>query len=363
MGQSQLSTALYDWHVSNDARMVDFAGWQMPIQYHSIIEEHQATRTRATLFDVSHMGRLYLSGEDAESFTDGLTTRKIQGMGAGKIRYSLLCKQDGGILDDILVYHLPGDSKQFLWVVNASNRSKILDWIESNREGKNITLDDRTQESCMIAVQGPLAVEVANRHLDLDLSALKYFNCQEAQLDGRSVLVSRTGYTGEDGCEIIADNQHAKAIWELLAAEENVSAAGLGARDTLRLEAAMPLYGHELSETINPAQTDLNFAISMKDREFVGKSAIEGALSDSSLHVRIGLVLEGKRAAREGSLIFQGDRQVGVVTSGTFSPTLQTPIAMGYMEQNQSELGNKVSVDIRGKRIDAQVTQLPFYKR
>lgn len=342
---------------------MDFAGWQMPIQYKYIIEEHVATRTRATLFDVSHMARIQLRGPGAEAFIDHLATRKIAGMGPGKIRYSLVCNESGGILDDILVYDLPDADETFLCVVNASNRPKILAWMESHRSGYDVAIDDQTMQTAMIAFQGPLAIELISQHLGSNLADLKYFHCRNAELGGKRILVSRTGYTGEDGCEIIAGNEDAVAIWELLAGHSEVSAAGLGARDTLRLEAAMPLYGHELSEEINPAQTDLGFAISLKDREFIGKAAIEDALSDSGRHVRIGLVLDGKRAAREGAELWVADQRVGQVTSGTFSPTLGQSIAMGYIQPEHAQVGLPISVDIRGKRIEATVTKLPFYKR
>ena len=363
MEQTALKTSLYPIHIEAGARIVDFAGWQMPIQYSSIIEEHLATRNAATLFDVSHMGRVYLRGPDAEKFIDGLTTRKVAGMGSARIRYSLLCNEDGGILDDILVYRLPDSEQEFLCVVNASNREKILSWFEQHQKGFDVEIDDQTESSAMIAYQGPLALSYASELLQTDLSALKYFTCCQAELSGRKMLVSRTDYTGEDGCEIIIDNENAQWIWRQLAEKENVAPAGLGARDTLRLEAAMPLYGHELSETINAAQTGLGFALSMKEREFIGKSAIEGGLSNPDLHVRIGLILEGKRAAREGASILIDDQVIGEVTSGTFSPTLQQPIAMGYVVGDHSSLGEQVAIDIRGKKIQATITELPFYKR
>ncbi|MEC9094719.1 MAG: glycine cleavage system aminomethyltransferase GcvT [Planctomycetota bacterium] len=365
MNSPQLTTSLHSWHVKNGARMVDFAGWEMPIQYSSIMDEHNATRNQATLFDVSHMGRIDLRGPESETFMDRLTTRKVNGMPAGRIRYSLVCKADGGILDDILVYKPSGQQQDLMLVVNASNRIKILSWLEAKRAeyGHDIEIVDSTNESSMIAFQGPRSVEKINRLLNFDFSELKYFNCRYTSIAGMELLLSRTGYTGEDGCEIIVPNAMANPVWELLHDDHEVTAAGLAARDTLRLEAAMPLYGHELSESINAAQTQLEFAISMKDREFVGKSAIERATQNSTLPIRVGLILEGKRAGREGATILVNDHAVGQVTSGTFSPTLQQPIAMGYITREYAELGNAVFVDIRGKQIAATVSELPFYKR
>lgn len=362
--------------------MVDFAGWEMPIQYSSIIAEHQATRTAVTLFDVSHMGRILISGSGAEAFIDRLATRKVAKMGAGRIRYSLVCNESGGILDDILVYRLPDTDDQYMLVVNASNREKILAWIQQQLSGSQpdaaggepaVEVTDTTFDTAMIAIQGPGAVELVNPFLasaaatgestDFNLGDLKYFQCRNVLMANQKTLISRTGYTGEDGCEIIVPNQDAAEIWEKSASQPGVMAAGLGARDTLRLEAAMPLYGHELSETINAAQTGLDFAITLKDRDFIGKSAIESAKNAGDLDARIGLLLEGKRAAREGSSVLDGETVVGEVTSGTFSPTLQKPIAMAYVKCDHTKPGTTLSVDIRGKKIPATVCELPFYSR
>lgn len=358
-----LQTELHDWHQANGGRLVDFAGWAMPIQYRSIIDEHVATRTKATLFDVSHMGRIDIRGSDAESFIDGLTTRKIAGMAPGRIRYSLVCNEDGGILDDILVYNHPSGAGEYLLVVNASNREKILAWLEQHRQTRDVQIDDRTTATTMIAVQGPLAVEIVQQHLQPGFAELKYFQSRIDAFDGQQVLVSRTGYTGEDGCELIVDRGSGATIWEALAAHDQVSPAGLGARDTLRLEAAMPLYGHELTEEINAADTDLGFALSLKDREFIGRDAIQAALEDPSRMTRAGFLLEGKRAAREGSEILLNGKKIGYVTSGTFSPTLQRPIAMGYIQREHLKLDTEVSVDVRGRTIPGVISKLPFYKR
>jgi len=360
-----LKTPLHSWHVANAGRMVDFAGWQMPIQYKSIIDEHQATRNSATLFDVSHMGRFVFSGSDVESFIDRMTTRKVAGMAHGGIRYSLVCNSDGGILDDILVYRLGtvdgGD--QFTMVVNASNRSKLWDWLHSNVASLDVTIHDATTETAMIAIQGPTAISVVNQHLNIDVNSLKYFTGCHAEFDSVPLTVSRTGYTGEDGCEIVVTADAAEKIWTDLMTHDGVSAAGLGARDTLRLEAAMPLYGHELSESINPAQTNLRFAISLKERDFVGKNSIVAAMSDDAAAVRVGLSLDGRRAAREESEVYHNDEKIGIITSGTFSPTLQTPIAMGYVHPSATKIGTELFIDVRGRKIPAKIVQLPFYKR
>jgi aminomethyltransferase len=348
--------------------MVEFAGWSMPVQYSSIIEEHRQTRNSIGMFDVSHMGRLYFSGSEVDQFLDKLTTRRVAGVECGKIRYSLMTNEAGGILDDVLVYHLPnlaGDPFHMM-VVNASNRDKIVNWIKSHVGDSGIELDDRTTATSMIAVQGPQANQAVKQISDLDPDSLAYYTGVTTKICGVEAIVSRTGYTGEDGCEIIVDNQHANKIWNevfVLAQKVGGGASGLAARDTLRLEAGMPLYGHELNEETNPAQTDLKFAIQLKNREFMGRSAILQARKDASLRVRVGLELEGRRAAREECQVMSGEKNIGVVTSGSFTPTLEKSISMAYVELAFSKPGTEVVVDIRGKSHPAKVVEVPFYKR
>ncbi len=363
-----LKTALTDWHAAHGGRMVDFAGWSMPVQYDSIMAEHAAVRTQAGLFDVSHMGRLRFSAPEAESLLERLATRKIAGTPTGRIRYSLMCNSEGGILDDVLVYKLRElDGQERFWmVVNASNREKILAWLQQHDPNNSAGLTDLTLQTAMIAVQGPQAVGVVDQLLDLDVAGMGYYTGQFVQYQGYPLLVSRTGYTGEDGVELVPPAEHAVALWETVlarGADLGFRPAGLGARDTLRLEAAMPLYGHELSESINPAHADLGFAITLKDRDFVGRDAILAAQQQSDARVRVGLELEGRRPAREECAVMSGEQTIGVVTSGTFAPTLQKPIAMAYIDPAYRALGTAVEVDIRGKRHAATVVKLPFYSR
>lgn len=366
MGAEQLQTPLHQNHTDRNARMVDFAGWSMPVQYQGIVAEHQATRSGVTLFDVSHMGRLSFSGANAASFLDRISTRSVTTIAEGRIRYSLVCREDGGILDDVLVYRLADEAgeSQYSMVVNASNRAKIVDWIGQQPDA--CTLIDRTCETAMIAVQGPAALGVVAPWLGWDPAEMPYYTGRNVQHACGPMTISRTGYTGEDGVELIVEAEQASVVWETLmerGAEQGICPAGLGARDTLRLEAAMPLYGHELTESINAAQTGLNFAIQCKDREFIGKQAILQARETGGLPVRVGLELEGKRPAREGAEIYLQDTKVGEVTSGTFSPTFSKPIAMAYVEESAAALGTSLEVDIRGSRHTAVVVQLPFYQR
>lgn len=362
-----LLTPLSDWHTAHGGRMVEFAGWSMPIQYSTIIEEHHATRRAIGMFDVSHMGRFVFLGPDAEAFLDRLTTRRIVGMQVGQIRYSLLTDERGMILDDILVYRLEreGGGDFFAMVVNASNRNKVKNWILQHQAGYDIGFEDRTFDSAMIAIQGPRALAGVAAHCSRDPRTLAYYTGMRSDVCGAEVLVSRTGYTGEDGCEIVGPNDDVVQIWQtLFAAGEplGLKPAGLGCRDTLRLEAAMPLYGHELSESISAAQTGLDFAIQLKDRQFIGRAAIVAA-RNATRPRRVGLELTGRRPAREGAEIFHGGSPVGLVTSGGFSPTLDRPIAMAYVAAAAAEPGTAVEVDIRGTRHPARIVALPFYQR
>jgi aminomethyltransferase len=364
-----MKTALHDWHVAAGAKMIDFAGWSMPIQYGSIINEHVATRTAAALFDISHMGRLRFDGDGAAAFLDKLVTRRVANLAEGQIKYGLMTNASGGILDDVLVYRMQSvDNEPIVsMVVNASNRQKILDWIASHKpQAAGVKVVDQTHDTSMIAVQGPQAIAIANPLLDIDVESIRYYRGAGCRFGETAIFCSRTGYTGEDGCELIVPAPAAESIWRQLmdaGADQGIRAAGLAARDTLRLEAAMPLYGHELNEDIDPYQAGLGFAVNLKDRSFVGKEAILAAKKDSSQAKRIGLVMDGRRAAREGYGIYVNDRQVGTVTSGTFSPTLDRPIAMGYVQPDVADVGEVVQVDLRGKRLAATIVALPFYNR
>jgi aminomethyltransferase len=374
-------TPLYEWHVAHGGRMVDFAGWSMPVQYSSITSEHRATRTAVGVFDISHMGRLELFSPRAAEFLDTVTTRRVADLKPSQVRYSLVCNEEGGILDDVLLYGgEPDGSRPHSMVVNAGNRMKIVDWLEARAnqwlaENPDATLSigDETRRTAMIAVQGPKALEVLAPFFQqdesapsLDLQAMRYYHCARGYFDGNGVVVSRTGYTGEDGYEIICDGERAAGIWEqIMTATEAIGglAVGLGARDTLRLEAAMPLYGHELSENVNPLQAGLGFAVNFGKRQFVGRQALEKFAHDAGQPVRVGLELDGKRVPREGAAVLQEDEPIGSVTSGTFSPTLERPIAMAYVHRSAQTPGTELSVDIRGTPYLAKVVPLPFYER
>jgi aminomethyltransferase len=372
-------TPLHDWHVQHGGRMVDFAGWSMPVQYTSIAEEHKATRESVGVFDISHMGRLLVAGDANARFLDSVATRRIADIKPDQVRYSMLCNEEGGILDDVLIYGTSISARPMLVVVNASNRAKIVDWLHrqvqtwsgtSTSQERWVVGLDNTRESAMIAVQGPKAVDVlapivesGRRTPPPDIRKMRYYHYSHEYFDG---VISRTGYTGEDGFEIVCHASHAVQIWEqIVRAAEAVggSVAGLAARDTLRLEAGMPLYGHELSEAINPIQAGLNFAMNLDDREFVGREALERIIDDANQPVRIGLSMDGRRVPRQGCPVLHNGEIVGEVTSGTFSPTLERPIAMAYVGPTVSAVGTQLAIDIRGTQYPATVVPLPFYKR
>jgi aminomethyltransferase len=362
-------TPLYDWHVAHGGRMVDFAGWSMPVQYRSIAEEHHATRNAVGVFDISHMGRLYFFDDDSAQLLDSIVTRRVHDLKADQVRYALVCNEQGGILDDVLVYGgYPSGIPRMMMVVNASNRSKIAPWLAAHLP--QLPIRDYTHDSAMIAVQGPKAVEILSPFFGADragtrpnLEGMRYYHYSHEYFDG---LISRTGYTGEDGFEIICRAEYALQIWEqFVQAAESVGgmAVGLGARDTLRLEAGMPLYGHELSEAINPFQAGLSFAVNLSGREFVGREALEGFAADKNQPVRVGLQPEGRRVPRQGCPVLQGSEAVGEVTSGTFSPTFERSIAMAYVRPSAQAVGTRLAVDIRGTQHAAVVVPLPFYQR
>lgn len=358
-----LQTACHDWHVDHRGRMVDFAGWNMPVQYSSIVEEHLAVRNAAGMFDVAHMGRIKFTGTDVCSFLDHLLTNDITKLQPGQIRYALVCKADGGILDDVLVYCF---DSCYMLVVNASNRVKILDWLEQHRTSFTVQIDDLTMQTFMLAIQGPNALSIAADFIEADVSKIKYYTGLETTIQGVNGIVTRTGYTGEDGLELIVPQEAGLALWSaLFAAGEplGLKAAGLGCRDTLRLEAAMPLYGHELNEQLDPLTAGLRFGVKLKAGDFIGKKVLLEKNNQPKTQQRVGLELEGKRIAREGAELFSNDQHVGEVTSGTFSPTLEKSIAMAYLNKDFTQPGQSVEVDIRGKRISAKVVTLPFYKR
>jgi len=364
-----LQTPIFSWHVEHGGRMVDFAGWSLPVQYASIVQEHQATRQSVAVFDVSHMGRFRITGPDAQRLVDRLLTRRTDNLASGRIRYALITNTQGGVLDDVLIYRLPPSTTptEYYLVVNASNRLRIADWIASQSAGGfDAQVTDETQGTAMMAVQGPHAMALGSQTFSEDLNGLPYYTCHARTWRDHPVLISRTGYTGEDGWEIVIPASVALPFWESLwerGQASGLQAAGLGARDTLRLEAGMPLYGHELSEDLNPFQAGLAFAVDLEGRQFPGRDALAALQPRTDLPVRVGLALTGRRAARQGDALRHEGASIGHVTSGSFSPTLGYPIAMANVSPACAKPGSPCIVDTRGHEQPATVVPLPFYRR
>lgn len=354
-----LHTPLFDWHVAHGGRMVEFGGWEMPVQYTTITEEHNAVRTSAGIFDVSHMGRLSFAGPDGLDLIQHVWTNNAATMKDMQVRYGLICNEKGGVRDDVLVYRWP-----YGWamVVNASNREKIVGWITEHIGKRNVKLIDQTITTGMIAIQGPLATEQARGLVAADLGQLAYYYATPTQYKGKPCVVSRTGYTGEDGYEFMVAADQAVDLWQELIAR-GARPCGLGARDTLRLEAAMPLYGHELNEDLDPLQVGLNWAVKLDKGDFIGREAIQRRQQDATRRQRVGLELPGKRIAREGAAVLRSGKNVGAVSSGTFAPTLQRAVAMAFVDPNCTAVGTTLDIDIRGKGELAKVVTLPFYRR
>ena len=354
-------TPLFAWHEAQGARIVDFGGWDMPVAYSSIIEEHQATRQAAGLFDICHMGRLCFDGPDATRFLDHVLTNRVDNLEPGQARYNLVLNEAGCVLDDVLVTRL---RDYHLLVVNASNREKLLAWFGRHLADFDARMTDRTIEWGMVACQGPRALETAQRLVEAKLSDVRYYRAVETTCDGAYAIASRSGYTGEDGVEFVVPADRIVGLWTRLVesgASAGVKPAGLGARDTLRLEAGMPLYGHELSETLDPIQTGLGWAVKADRKDFIGKDAL--LERDPGRPVRVGLKLDGKRIAREGFPILQGESTVGVISSGTFGPTVDASIAMGYVAPEAASVGQSLAVLVRDRPVSATVVALPFYSR
>jgi len=360
--------------------MVEFAGWAMPALYTSITEEHLATRAACGVTDISHMGRLRFEGPGAEEFLAGVLTRRMNDLRLGQIRYSLVTNEQGGILDDVLVgyYHNEYGQPFYVVVVNASNREKIVRWIEAHlprdraeTPGKEIVWSDVTRLWAMFAIQGPRSVDLLQPLVDVDLESMRYYKGALVRIlhpaaRRQGGIISRTGYTGEDGFELSIGASIAREVWEALleiGKPLGVAPAGIGARDTLRLEAGMPLYGHELSEEIDPFQAGLGFACYLEGVDFPGRDALLRIRAEPPRAVRAGLHLAGRRVARQGFPVLGKGQSIGWVTSGTFSPTLQESIAMGYVAPEWASPGTEVSVDVRGRQEPARVTTLPFYRR
>lgn len=358
-----LRTPLYENHVALGGKIVDFAGYELPVQYPAgITLEHEAVRTKVGLFDVSHMGEFILEGPGALEQLNLWLTNAYDTLAVGKIRYSVMCDDSGGAIDDLIVYRL--GEERYMIVVNAANREADFCWM-TNHLTCECTLEDKSDEIALLALQGPLAGKVLSKIADPELLPEKYYSfTDEVDIHGVPCLVSQTGYTGEFGFEIYVPASAASGIWDLIlkAGEEyEILPCGLGARDTLRLEAGMPLYGHELTRDITPVEAGLNFAVKLDKPDFIGKAGIEAKMPIT--RTRVGLEVEGKGIVREDCPLYVGEQQVGMSTSGTMSPHLRKAIAMGYVDIEHAQEGTVIMAEVRKKQVQCKVVALPFYKR
>lgn len=367
-----LHSPFHQFHLDHGARMVEFAGWEMPILYTSIMDEHRQVRGSGGLFDVSHMGRLTFAGRDARRFLDLVCTRQVFGMADGQCRYSLVCNEQGGCRDDVLVYRMAED--EYIMVCNAANRAKLLEHFEAVRGDLEFSFADQTRDTAMLALQGPKVMD-AILPLAPEVAELKRYRFVRKEIMGTALLISRTGYTGEDGVEVILPAALAAMAIGLLAsnvgaADSALRPAGLGARDSLRLEAGMPLYGHEIDEKTDPLSAGLKFAVKLDKGEddeavgrFIGQDALQRLAAEGPRESLVGLILEGRRTARQGMKVKAGGTETGVVTSACLSPTLERPIAMAYVDAGHAEAGKRVTVELGSAAEDAEVVDLPFYKK
>jgi aminomethyltransferase len=357
-------TTLYSRHLSLGGRMVEFAGWEMPVLYRGVIEEHRAVRGAAGLFDVSHMGEVSVKGPGAEKFLQGLTPNDVSKLAPGRAHYSGLLNERGTYLDDILIYRLAAED--FLVVVNASNSDRDAAWIKNQAAGADAEVIDVSDQFALLALQGPKALEILTPLASEGIGALRYYGFQEGTVGGHRAIISRTGYTGEDGFELYLAPDAAPDVWDrLLAAGKDAGLlpAGLGARDTLRLEAAMALYGHELDETTTPLEAGLNWVVKLDKGEFLGRQALVDQQQKGLERKLVGLKVEGRGIAREGYPVHHQGAVVGTVTSGTMSPTLGHSIALAYVPPALSAEGTELAVEVRGREIPVRVVATPFYRR
>lgn len=360
-----MRTPLFDLYEKYGAKVVDFHGWEMPVQFSKIQEEHEAVRTKAGLFDVSHMGEVTVKGEDALPFLQYLVTNDVSKLKSGSAQYTAMCNENGGTVDDLIIYK-KGDH-DYLLVINSANSDRDYEWITSHADG-NVHIENVSDEMAQLAVQGPKAEKIVQTLTDTNLSDIKFFKFKDdVDIGGVKALVSRTGYTGEDGFELYCDAADAKQLWETLmkaGEDEGLLPCGLGARDTLRFEAKLLLYGQDLSPDISPIEAGIGFAVKVdKESDFIGKSVLKQQKREGAPRKLVGLEMLEKGIPRTGYEVFKEGVKIGEVTSGTQSPTLKKNVGLALLKRDYTELGTEVEVQVRKKRLKAKIVQTPFYKR
>lgn len=354
-----IRTSSYNINLKLGAKMVDFAGWEMPVFYpKGIISEHKAVRNSVGLFDIGHMGIIKVFGKNAAAFLQRVLTNDITKLNAGSAHYSLILNNSGGIIDDIFVYNL---ADHYVVVLNASNTKKDIDWLVS-QNSENAEIVDLKPKLTLLALQGPKSQEVLQKLVDVDLRSIGHHKIVKAKVLGNPSMIARTGYTGEDGFELFVDSLVVEKVWDSLIGS-GVAPCGLGARDTLRLEAGMPLYGHEYNEGLTPLETPFMFAVKMDKGDFVGRGALMHHKEAGISKKLVGFKLKEMGIPRQGYKVVKGPDLIGYITSGTMSPTLSLPIAMGYIRIEHAVVGNTVEIEVRNKPYKAEIIKLPFYKR
>ncbi|NQU06719.1 MAG: glycine cleavage system aminomethyltransferase GcvT [Calditrichaeota bacterium] len=355
-------TALYNNHVALGAKMVPFAGFIMPVQYSGIIDEHTTVRNKVGVFDVSHMGEFEFRGADAEKFLNHITTNNVARLDPGSIHYSAMLYDDGGVVDDLLVYRF---EDHFMTVVNAANLDKDFKWMKSHLEG-DVEMKDVSDQTTLLAIQGPDAVSLLKKITEAPLDEIAYYNFRLGRVAGVNAVISRTGYTGEDGFELYVDRGDSERLWDAVfeaGKEFGVKPIGLGARDSLRLEVCFNLYGNDMDQTTNPIEAGLGWIVKSKKRGgFIGKQPVLDAKAKTTRKL-IGFVLNQKGIARHNSELYHENKKIGHVTSGGFSPMLNKPIGLGYVDKPYHKFGTMIEIDLRGRRLQAEIVQTPFYKR
>lgn len=358
-------TPLFDEYLAYGGKTIDFGGWELPVQFSSIKEEHDAVRNRAGLFDVSHMGEIVVEGVGAQDYLQKILSNDISKIQIGGAQYSAMCYETGGIVDDLLTYRL--DENRYLLCVNASNIDKDFEWMMKHAT-ENVTITNRSDEYAQIALQGPLAEQVLQTLTATDLKNIKYFKFQEnVEIAGHPVLVSRSGYTGEDGFELYGSPEAIKDLWNKIldaGKDQGVIPAGLGARDTLRFEAGLPLYGQELSKDISPLEAGIGFAVKLqKEPQFIGQEALIAQKEAGLPRKSVGVEMIGKGIARHGYKVFKDNVEIGEITTGTQLPLTKRNVGVALIDAQYAEIGIELEIEIRGKMIPAVTVATPFYKR
>lgn len=358
-------TPFYEFHVNNKAKIVQFAGFEMPMQFSSIIEEHINVRNNVGVFDISHMGNIYVRGEDSEKFLQYMITNDIAKLKENKVQYTVMCYEDGGIVDDLLVYRL--GEKEFMLVVNASNIDKDYEWLMSHKQG-SIIIENLSDQTAAIAVQGPKSLATLQKMTSIDLNELEYYTFRKCEVAGYEMIISRTGYTGELGFELFFDANRIRPmeIWNSVfdnGKEFNIQPVGLGSRDTLRLEMGYCLYGNDIDKTTNPLEAGLSWITKLDKEDFIGKKVLSKIKVEGIKRKLVGFTLKDKILARHGYKISYNDEIIGEVTSGTFSPSLQKGIGMGYVKLNYKDPGTSIAILAKDRLTLATIVKFPFYTK